>query len=190
MELRCDGIVVDVTTSTPQERRVRHVGAVRAGANGAVEVLPELGIVLADPGYSLADRAGHTGSGTLGDGRGPPIATTQTDPARELSDQEVALGVGLRLAPVVPEGARLLDVGFDLGETAAVGGPGPFVEYPRRDLRRAVRPRPARELRLVTRPHRDVDRRHQQGAAASVAVTRPVRGHSAPRQNAGGYRRR
>jgi hypothetical protein len=33
------------------------------------------------------------------------------------------LGVGLRLTLGVPEGARLLDVVFDLGEAAAVGEP-------------------------------------------------------------------
>ena len=107
---------------------MRHVGAVCAGANGAVEVLAELGMVLADSRYPLADRAGHTGSSALGGGCGSPVATTQADRARELSDQEVALGVGLRLPRRVPEGARLLDVIFNLGEKAAVGGFGPLVE--------------------------------------------------------------
>jgi hypothetical protein len=39
-------------------------------------MLAELGKVLTDPGYRLADRAGHTGSGTLGRGCGSSIATT------------------------------------------------------------------------------------------------------------------
>ena len=86
-------------------------------------------MVFADPRYPLADRASHTGSSALGGGCGPPIATTQADRARELSDQEVALGVGLRLPLGVLEGARLLDVVFDLGEAAAVGGLGPLVEH-------------------------------------------------------------
>src|SRR5215211_1413551 len=125
--------VADRSSSTSRRPRrggagVRHICAGRAGANGAVEVLAELGMVLADPRYPLADRAGHTGSSALGGGCGPSIATTQTDRARELSHQEIALGVGLRLPPVVPEGARLLDVVLDLAETAAVGGLGPFVE--------------------------------------------------------------
>jgi hypothetical protein len=36
----------------------------------------ELGMVLTDPGYRLADRAGHTDSSTLGCGCGSSIATT------------------------------------------------------------------------------------------------------------------
>ena len=35
-----------------------------------------------------------------------------------------------------------------------------------------VRPRPPRELRLVARPHRVLDRRHQPGAAAAMSVLR------------------
>jgi hypothetical protein len=84
-------------------------------------VLAELGILFADSRYPLADRAGHTGSSALGGGCGPPIATTEADRARELSDQEVALGVGLRFPHGVLDGARLVDVVFDLGEAAAVG---------------------------------------------------------------------
>jgi hypothetical protein len=56
--------------------RVGKVGAIRTGADGAVEVLAELGKVLTDPGYRLADSAGHTGSSTLGRGCGSSIATT------------------------------------------------------------------------------------------------------------------
>jgi hypothetical protein len=77
-------------------------------------VLAELGMVLADSRYSLADRAGHTGSSALGGGCGSPIATTQADRTRELSDEEVTLGVGRRLPPGVPDGVRLLDVLFEL----------------------------------------------------------------------------
>ena len=94
----------------------------------AVEVLAELGVVLADPRYRLADSARHTGSRALGGRRGPPIATAEPDRARQLAHQEVALGLGLRLPQVVLEGARLLDVVFDLCEAAAVGRLGPLVE--------------------------------------------------------------
>jgi hypothetical protein len=52
----------------------------------------------------------------------------QADRTRELSDQDVALGVGLRLPLGVPEGARLLDVLSDLGKAAAVRGLGALVE--------------------------------------------------------------
>jgi hypothetical protein len=48
-------------------------------------MLAELGIVFADPRYRLADRAGHTGSGALGGGRGSSIAATQANRASELS---------------------------------------------------------------------------------------------------------
>ena len=40
--------------------RVRKVGAVGAGADGAAEVLVELGMVLTDAGYRLAHGAGHS----------------------------------------------------------------------------------------------------------------------------------
>jgi len=122
-------MAVAVTTSTPRERRVRHIRAVRAGADRVAEVLAELGVVFADPRYRLAHRAGHTGSSAFGGGCGPPLATTQADRARELSDEEVTLGVGLRLPHVMLDGARLLDVTFDLDETAAIGVLGPLIEH-------------------------------------------------------------
>jgi hypothetical protein len=56
--------------------RVGKVGAIRTGADGAAEMLAELGMVLTDPGYRLADSAGHTGSSALGRGCGSSIATT------------------------------------------------------------------------------------------------------------------
>jgi hypothetical protein len=56
--------------------RVGKVGAIRAGADGTAEMLAELGMVLTDPGYRLADRAGRSDSGTLGRGCGSSIATT------------------------------------------------------------------------------------------------------------------
>jgi murein DD-endopeptidase MepM/ murein hydrolase activator NlpD len=59
-------------------------------------MLAELGMVLGDPGHRLADRAGHGGSGALGCGRGRSIATAQAERTRELPNEEVALGVGLR----------------------------------------------------------------------------------------------
>jgi hypothetical protein len=43
--------------------------------------------VLANSRYPLTDGAGHTGSSALGRGCGPPIATTQANGTRELSDQ-------------------------------------------------------------------------------------------------------
>jgi hypothetical protein len=39
-----------------------------AGADGAVEMFAELGMMLTDPADRLADRAGHSGAGTLGRG--------------------------------------------------------------------------------------------------------------------------
>src|SRR5688572_16021716 len=100
----------------------------RAGANGAVEVLAELGVAFADAHYPLADGARHSGSSALGGGGAPPIATTQAHRARKLSDEEFPFGVGLRLPHGVLESARLLDVVVDLGEAAAIGGLGPLVE--------------------------------------------------------------
>ena len=75
--------------------RVRKVGAIRTGADGTAEMLAELGMVLTDPGYRVADRAGHSDSSTLGRGCGSSIATTQANRARELSNEEVAFGVDL-----------------------------------------------------------------------------------------------
>ena len=91
-------------------------------------MLAELRMVLADPGYRLADRAGHPGSSALGCGCSPSTATTQAVRAGELSDEEVAFGVGLRGAFGVPTGARLVDVVIDLGEASAVGVLCPRVE--------------------------------------------------------------
>jgi hypothetical protein len=91
-------------------------------------VLAELGMVSADSRHRRADRAGHTGSSALGCGCGSRIASAQAYRASELSHQEVALGVGLRLPPGVRQGACLLDVVFDVGEAAAVGSLGPLVE--------------------------------------------------------------
>src|SRR5215218_4981297 len=88
--------------------RVGNVGAIGTRAYGAVEVLAELGMVLGDPGHRLADRAGHAGSSALGGGRGSSFTTTQPKRARELSNEEVALGIGLRGPLGVSDGARLL----------------------------------------------------------------------------------
>jgi hypothetical protein len=41
------------------------VGAVGAGADGAAEMLGELGMVFTDSAYRLPDRAGHAGSSAL-----------------------------------------------------------------------------------------------------------------------------
>ena len=125
--------------------RVGEVGAVRAGADGAVEVLAELGMVLTDPGDRLADGAGHTGSSALGRGRGSSIATTEADRAGELANEEVAFGVGLRGPLGVPGGARLLDVVVDLGEAPAVGVLGSRVE----DLARVAERRARQAGRLA-----------------------------------------
>jgi hypothetical protein len=46
--------------------RVGPVGTVRSGVDGAIQVLPELGMVLRDPCHRLADGAGNAGSSTLG----------------------------------------------------------------------------------------------------------------------------
>jgi hypothetical protein len=56
--------------------RVGNVGAIGARADGAAEMLAELGMVLGDPGHRLADRAGHSGSGALGGGCGSSITVT------------------------------------------------------------------------------------------------------------------
>jgi hypothetical protein len=92
-------------------------------------MLAELGVVLADPSHRLTDRTGHTDSRTLGCGCGPSIATTEANRARQLSHEEIAFGVGLRGPLRVPEGARLLDVILDVGETPAVRVLGLLVEH-------------------------------------------------------------
>ena len=50
--------------------RVGKVCAIRTGADGTAKMLAELGMVLTDPGYRVADRAGHSDSSTLGRGCG------------------------------------------------------------------------------------------------------------------------
>jgi hypothetical protein len=91
-------------------------------------VLAELGMVLTDPGHRLADCPGHSGSSALGCGRGSSIATTQAKRVRELANEEVAFGVGLRGPLGVADGMRLVDVVVDLGEASAVGVLGSRVE--------------------------------------------------------------
>ena len=97
------------------------VGAIGTGADGAAEMLAELGMVVTDPGYRLANRPGHAGSSTLRGGGCSSIATAQAKCAREFSDQEVAFGVGLGGPLCVTDGVRLIDVIFDLGQASAVG---------------------------------------------------------------------
>ena len=106
---------------------VGKVGAIRAGADRAVEVLAESGVVFTDPGYRLAERTGDTDSSALGRGCGSSIAAAEADRARQLSHEEVAFGVSLGGALGVPECPRLLHVVFDLREASAVGGFGAIV---------------------------------------------------------------
>jgi hypothetical protein len=91
-------------------------------------MLAELGMVFADPRDRLTDGARHTHSSALGRGRSSSSATAQAVRARELSNEEFAFGVGLRGTLGVPDGARPLDVVFDLGQTTAVGVLGTRVE--------------------------------------------------------------
>src|SRR4051794_20800547 len=83
-------------------------------------MLAELGMVLTKPRHPLADRAGDADSSTLGRRGGPSVAAMEADRARELSNEEVALRVCLRLSLGVLESARLLDVILDLGEAPPV----------------------------------------------------------------------
>jgi hypothetical protein len=106
-----------------------NVGAACAGADCPVEMLAELGMVLTNPDYRLADGAGHADSGPLGGRRGPSVAAMEADRARELSNEEVAFGVCLHLSLGVLERARLLDVVLDLGEAPAVRVLGSCVEH-------------------------------------------------------------
>ncbi|HKO86149.1 MAG TPA: hypothetical protein VJ140_16685 [Actinomycetota bacterium] len=89
----------------------------------------ELRMVLTDPGYRLADRACHTGSGAFGGGGGSSGTSAEAECAGELTDEEVAFRVGLRGSLGVPVGACFLDVVFDLGEAPAVGLFGSRVEH-------------------------------------------------------------
>ena len=84
-------------------------------------MLAELGVVLSDTGHGLADCPGDPGSRPLGRRRGASITSTQSDGAGELSNEEVAFGVGLRGPLGVPCSAGLVDVVVDLGEASAVG---------------------------------------------------------------------
>ena len=109
--------------------RIGHVGAIRAGADSAAEMLAELVMVLGDAGDCLADGAGHTGSGALGRRGGSSVSTAQANGAGEFSKQEVAFSVGLCGAFAVSGGLSLLDVVVDLGEASAIGVFGLRVEH-------------------------------------------------------------
>jgi hypothetical protein len=93
-------------------------------------MLTERGMVFTDPGYRLADRAGHTGSSTLWRGRCSSIATAQAECAGEFSYQEVALKIGLGGPFGVAAGTRLIDVIFDLGQVWIITDPAAgLLEY-------------------------------------------------------------
>ena len=83
-------------------------------------MLTELGVMLTEPGYRLAERAGHTHSSTLGGGSGSPTSTTEANRARQFSNQEVAFGVGLRDPLRVSAGLRLFEIFRDLGEASTI----------------------------------------------------------------------
>ena len=130
-----------------------------SGTDRPVEVRPELGVVLADPGRRMADRPGHGDSSALGRGRGPSITTMESDRARQLLHEEAAFDIGLHLAVGVSEGARLLDVVVDLCEAAAVCVLCPSIEElariaevpTRRTQRRADLRRPSVPVSAATR---------------------------------------
>src|SRR3954468_23636175 len=107
----------------------------------------ELGMVLTDPGHRLADRAGDADPSSFGCGCGSSATTTEAERARQLSNEEVAFGVGLRRPLGVAGGTRLLDVVVDLGEAPAVGLLGSRIE----DLARVAdcRARPVDRLAAV-----------------------------------------
>ena len=80
----------------------------------------KLGVVFSDSCYRVADRPSYRDTGALRRGCGSSIATSQADRARQFAHDELALSVGLLFAPSVIEGARVLDVLFNLREAPAV----------------------------------------------------------------------
>src|SRR5680860_492172 len=89
-------------------------------------------MVFTDPGYRLADGAGHARSSALRGGGGSAFATTQAKCARKLADEEVAFGVDLRGPLDVPGGAGLLEVVVDLGDAGELLDPQAELAYRRR----------------------------------------------------------
>ena len=108
---------------------VWEVGAVGAGADGALEVLSELGVVLLDPAHRLAYRPCDTGSSALGRRSGSSAAATEAHGTRQLADEEVSFCVCLFLADVIAVGPCLFDVVVDFGEATPIGGLGFGVEH-------------------------------------------------------------
>ena len=109
--------------------RIGRVGAIRSGADGAAEMLAELGMVFTDPGNRLADRTGtparaRSDADAARRSRPPKpnaCASSRTRKSRSASGLCGPLGV--------PVGAGLLDVVFDLGEASTVGVLGSRVDH-------------------------------------------------------------
>src|SRR4051812_34185155 len=92
-------------------------------------MLAEPAMGLTDAGYRLANSTGHPGASAFGGGPSSSRTTAQTKGSGEFSNEEVALGRGLRGPLVVAEVAGLLDVVIDVGEASAVSLPGSGVEH-------------------------------------------------------------
>ena len=91
-------------------------------------MLAKHGMVLVDSAHRVADSAGHSDPGPLRRRCGSAIATAQADRLRQLANEEVALGVGLRSPLDVSECTRLVDVIVDLREAPTVRTLGPCIE--------------------------------------------------------------
>lgn len=71
----------------------------------------------------------YTGSRTLRDGDGTPIATAEANGTGQLSDQKITFGLRLGSPLVVPQGECLLAVGVDVRQTPAVRLLGLRIEH-------------------------------------------------------------
>ena len=79
-----------------------------------------MGVAFSDPSYRLADVTSYLQKSHLRRGCSSSIATSQAVRARQLAHEELSLSVGLLFAPGDIEGARVLDVLFNLREAPAV----------------------------------------------------------------------
>lgn len=99
-----------------------------ARAHGAVEIIGEWRVVLANAGQCLPHRARDARPGPLRRRAGAAIAATEANRARQLANQELAFGSGLRDPPEVCHGSGFVDVLVDLDEPPPVGFFGAGVE--------------------------------------------------------------
>src|SRR5918995_7208365 len=105
------------------------VRAERTGADGSVEMPSEPGVGVRDPGDGVAQPAADCFPGAFDVVGYSAGATAQAVGGGELGDERVELLLGHRRRFPVAAFVRLVDVGFEFGDSALVLGQGRLVDH-------------------------------------------------------------